>query len=477
MNITIDTKTKKAISIYILICILIVVFLIIRAIINFLNSGRIIVSTDNKGDNIILIDNQDSKIIKESVGEMNVSIKTGQYTVKAVSGINSVSKVVNIGKRQTIKYHVKFDKLLSYKPIVRTTATDIISDDNSLLYVDSYIGGVYKINSNNQTNLIPGSKNIISVQWVNTNYGIGIASNQKLFVINNNRATPLYHDFNNKINSYSVTPGKYIYIVAGKDVFIGHNGGDLRKIFTSQNTGSIISGSNNAVAVINIADNAKHEASANISLISSNGNLISTKSVRVAENESDINYYAWSPDGSKFLVLGGGNWSIFDNKLNITEVIPHNGVRYGISSVTWADNDTILFSENNIIWSYSLSDGLSNILSIQPYFLLIKSLYQKSNNTIYVSASYSDGIAGGMINEITDNNIDQRVYLLNSLGKSYISDCGELYYNSFKGVSFNILSKTTLPNKTTCLNNVKKYLKNQGIDDINGINFSFTVKK
>ncbi|HEY4964263.1 MAG TPA: hypothetical protein VIH90_06215 [Candidatus Saccharimonadales bacterium] len=382
MNIK-EKLTIKKLIIGVIIFIVFIVFL--QWLLIFLHSGTVEIYTNNSKNSIELTPVVDkvgsgaSTSIIHATGKLTAKVSTGQYQA-TVSGNNKfATQLINVSFGKTSKYTINLNSPLSSEPVISVNSQNIAASSSRLVYLNLSANNINAIDSTNNLSVISPSHFFETVKWETVDYGVGQDNNQQLYQINNdtgNITSLPFHAKGPEVN-YDVANNKQLYVSSGPDVYVKQNNG-YKKIFTAPTANLTLGASTDKVAVAyKTSSNATNQNGTELSVINISGKAVKTQA------EDSISHLIWSPNNQLLASLGESSVVVYTQSLGSIVTIPTN---YPVGNLSWVNNNTFVYSENNNIWSFNLTTKRADVIANASVGNTISSLYVSDNKDyIYYS--------------------------------------------------------------------------------------------
>lgn len=344
-------------NILITITVLVALIVLIVVAINYLTTGELVVKTSGTNTliNVRGINNTPQNP-QQATGSMDVRLAPGTYSVTATNDNASVQQVVTIValKQQAIT----LQPVIAATPefVMGRTANSLFVDSLGMVFIDSDSGILYRVDAQNNEQLLDASHNFKSVSWQNSTHGVGIDGNNNLFDINGTTIVPLA----GPNSSVQYTDAKLsrdgtLFITDGSHLYMKTPGSIYKSIYTVDDTADILSisqtaGSKALVRQIESGTKSGDGDASKYVLVDQNGVISSsTKSA----------YQVTLSDDGKAIAFSGDTTQIFDNHFNFTKSIPSAN----INSPVWLNGTTLLYGTAGKLWSYNSSSGIAQQLA------------------------------------------------------------------------------------------------------------------
>jgi len=356
---------------------------------SYLEYGQLDITTNSRLNTVVLtrpIDtkNSGSKAFSEQAhGSLSARLKTGSYLVSVQVGSNSSAQSITVRGHSTEHITINLVNAGGVEPVIYDYAQDVVADSSHLIYLASDDDSLNEINTQNQSTQIDDSYLFQTIHWANTSFGIGQEANGKLFVIQNGSVSPLNSPVSNQSNPslvYAVAPNRNIYIGAGSSVYSGTATGGFKKIYTHRETGGFLSAGLNKVTLINTGYSG---SPASLVTIDGSGKQLD------AQQSTFINAWSsWSLHDKYIVVSGASTGEILNASLKQVATIPQGN----FTNPVWLNDNTLFYSINDQLWSYSVQTQRSQIIANMPNGEQIQELTVSTDGAyIYLVTSDSDG--------------------------------------------------------------------------------------
>lgn len=440
---------------------------------SFLTTASVEIVTNDQNNTIII--RQTSPQQKEidmgnKTGNVKKRLATGTYTATVKNGYNSAQQIftLSIGdfKKITINVDKHVDKASVLEPISDLGAYSIVADKNSVKFLNRNVNPakLYSIDNSNTVKNINPNYNFDIVSWADTSFGVGHMGYQ-LYTIKNDVvesvSTPVSA---NTIKTFSVAKNQDVYISDGRAIYRGVKAKDFNKIYTAPEKTNVelFKASDNAVAFSEKADNSNREG--NLAVINKSG---VKHSVDGGAYES-----AWSKNG-KYIVTSGDSSTIFNDKLEKVVNLPIGNV----SGLTWIDDNTLIYSQANLVWKFSVDTRSSEVIAMTNNGVgTISEITSSADDaSLYISVQNPD-ITNGYTFYLARYKLNskpildpllQKVSLI--LPNTPVDGCSIGYANLNK---LTITMSSVDRIQQLCIDSTKNYLKLYNVDS-NSLNFQF----
>lgn len=370
---------------YIVLAALVIIVIIVVAIIDhYLSTGTISVSAGGQQTTITIAsaDATQAKgkpVLKQAANRLSARLPAGQYIVGAQGHVATITKTVTLKARQSLKITLKLPGVSNPEPIASADAVDLSASDAQLFYINQTLPVLDSIDAQNDITAIGPNVALQSVKWATAGYGVGQDTAGNLYLVNNGSLAPLTLPATNPQIHYAISPGRQIYVAVGKDIYFDSGTGSFQKIYSADQAPAQLAATNDSVAVISPPKGGIQ--SPILTIVSSSGRVVAQGSVNGSQA-------VWSPDGREVAIVSfGGGIQIMDTSVKQVASLPSGG-----TGVVWLNDNTLLYSSGNGIWSYNLNSKNSSLVANLPPDNNINELALDTNkNYIYLTMQDASG--------------------------------------------------------------------------------------
>lgn len=352
-------------------------------------------------------------VVDTNSSQLDHTLQTGSYIVRATNNEGSVEKVVDIKPFRNEIVSLTIPK----KQLFNTVSNGALHSVHTMKSGYTY----YVITSGSSSQLWRESaevspervflygENVYSIVW-SGDYGLGIKHTNNvptLFVVHNGNISQIASPKIDNSASIAVDERREAWWVLSDSTLFSLNnrGGVLNSISSdiSSNESSLIAATKGYVATA-ISDSETLSQEISILSTTSGKKTSSIPSVATYGTDSGSDFF-WSPDGSKFLLVTNRSLSIYYN--NRAESVD-TAVPAGVTSAIWKDESTILYGAANNLWEYNISTRTSRLVSsLATYYSVIG--LERDNSQYLMSASYSSGNLLFRTSDTEDSDISARL--------------------------------------------------------------------
>ncbi len=348
----------------------IVLLILISWLINYLTTGRIVITSGNKYADVNISSIQKNTtgkgFSKHAKSSLSTRLKAGGYFVTVGNGTNGTTRYVKVKARSTTRINVSLLDTTGVEPVLYDSVQNIVADSSRLEYLSSDDSAIGQINTQNEESESGEEYGLRSIQWANTNYGVGQNSKGQLFVINSGQVSALHSPVSGKEDGsvvYSVAPNKKIYIGSGSSVYAGSQHGGFKKIYSNRPSGSFLLAGSGRVAVLS---SGYHNTGSTVTVINNDGSQLSKNF------DKPFNAWSsWSQNDKYLLITVGPLTEILDASLQVVATVPQSG---NIAYPAWLDDDTVFYSVGGQLWSFEVGGQKARLVANMPLNNSIKEI-------------------------------------------------------------------------------------------------------
>ena len=449
----------------IIISIVVVLLLGIIALVAYpyLTTAQLSITT-NSSDNTIAINritpNAQSIDTENATGSFSTRVPAGTYSIAVKNKYFASQQVVNVKAMETKNITINLNSIKDVEPVSSRSASYVVADNNSLAFIDRSNRSLYRIDSNNNEQLIDSTHGFSTAEWSDVTYGVGQDTNSNLYKINNNTVTPIVAPFSyDAKTTYYLAPNRDLYIANGKTLYISTAEGGFKQLYVSSQQISVITASNTNVLLGESNPEKKEGALVAVSRTGST-------------NKSTGEAYraAWSPSGKYLVTSSDVETQVVDAKLHKVISLPTTNV----NSPVWLDDHTLLYGVSDGVWKYDVQSGSATLLaSVGDVGQVSQITPSKDGAYIYISIQETNNTDGlsfqlsrlGLRGQVSSVAV-QKIKLLIP---NTISSCNLNYINFTKTT---ILVQGSLADKQTCLKSAQDYLWQYSVN-VSQLQFTF----
>lgn len=344
------TKPRQLI---IVLCVLLFILILGVWLHGYISEGTITIKTSSANE-VQLSGINSTTTVSKSSGNLNATVKSGQYVV-IVSNAGSTSKrIVQIKPRHHSTYTINLAPLILPEPVLPFGAYGVYADDTHLLYVSMQDNLLYSVNGNGAPVAVNSSIAFKSISWQSAAYGVGLATDNKtLYLIGNGAVAPIALPFQANTVYYSLPSAGPLVVSDGKTIYKQTPSGQFRKIFSTNNKITSLAAGKANIYIQTSQGPESDGDEATASIVNYSGATIATI------NNSSAYSYVWSPDGNKLAITNDGSTIVYDAHLSVIARVPDGNVL----GMTWLDDSTLLYGQGKNLFSYGLVNGSTTQLS------------------------------------------------------------------------------------------------------------------
>jgi hypothetical protein len=378
---------------------------------HFFTTGTLSVSSSSQNAEIVITKPGDSHFSEKGVNHLKLKLHTGTYLVSVQGASRGISQSVSLAAHHTISLSLDPPVVSGAEPVTDFAPYSVAASKTTLYYLDRNNRYLYRIDSENNVSLVNNSVAFASIKWLDSTRGVGSDKNGKLFSIIDGGVKELALPA--LAEGYDLAPDGTLYISHGLDVYKGPLGGNLSKFYLAKKDFNALFASVDGVTIADIpaADTAKPQKPYV---------LIIRKSGQTAPGKIALSgSVAWSPDAKHLVVAGNSAYKIYDANLKEVADLPNNLA----SNVLWLDNDNLVYSVNDQLWSYKFSAKRASLLANMPMGGTILNIAPDDSRS-YLYAMLTDAAGNMKMDRIglAGQRVNSQVYLLQSVMPEDLGD-------------------------------------------------------
>jgi|GEM_PF-3577840 len=398
---TMGKGAKVIIIIGIIIAAAIASAVIISAIITRQRTGVLEVKTSSKS---AVISIQPANKKQEAIGKGNTKLRLtpGDYQVTASENGAETEAPVTITKKQVTSVDLSINPLVTNTTVTANPAQNIYVDGAKTLYFLQTSGQIlytYPLGGASARPYLSGTINgLTQVYWVNPTEFFG-QSGTLWEHYKNGTTTVVGFKTPAKVNTLSANAaGQYSYVDANNNTVYTDANGNPAIIDQTKGTATMTSiSANGTVAVfaprVNFGDKTEPTR------LYRNGTT-----TQLPEKLTGVGNVRWSPDSSKFSYSTNNGMFVYDIASDtVSRFLAGNATNP--FSVSWLNNNQIIYGNNRAIWTYEVGkktirkvaafEGTLN--SIQPFVVA------PDGQTVYYGTSADSEKRGGKLYSLVPN--------------------------------------------------------------------------
>ncbi|MGH7192735.1 MAG: hypothetical protein ACREJM_04275 [Candidatus Saccharimonadales bacterium] len=344
----------------------------------YYHTGTVVITTNSPYNTIsfteIGANGQSTGKNYKAHGKLSVTLHTGKYAASVTGNSVATVQAIDLKPRQTLRYAINPINATGVEPVTYDNAQSIAATAHQLVYFgnssssDDSSDAPYTIDDQNNLKKIDSDYALQKVKWADASFGIGQDDKGRLYTIAGASVRPLKVPFlyGGKTVNFDVSADKRIYVSYGKDVYGGGQHGGFKKIYTSTSSRPVLAAGGGQVAV------ADDRYGANASNISESLLATINASGKTHKKSVEADRLAWSPDGKYLAAVNDANPTIYDAALHVITVIPTKST---VGQLTWLNGTTLLYSLNDQLWTYDLSQQKAQLLANMPLAASVTGLF------------------------------------------------------------------------------------------------------
>lgn len=389
---------------------------------NYLHTGKVIITTNNPNDTISLTlfsatnannsSNNGSKPYANR-GKLSVVARAGQYLAVVEGNSIATRQIVKVSAHKTLKYEIDPVNSTGVEPVAYITAQDTVEGGSQLIFLNTSSHTLYKIDDQNNLSTL-ATKQLQNIKWADSSFGVGQDSNGHLYLVEAGQVSPLNVPFtyDNRAVDFDISADKEIYVSHGSAVYLGSQAGSFKKIYTATSSEPELAAGKNDVAVADAPSDVGDNVKPLLAIVAQSG--------RIIKETIEAHRLAWSPNG-QYLLDEESLGNIYSSSLKKVATLPASFI---IGSASWLDDSNLVYSNNDQLWIYNLTDQKAQILANMPLANYITGLSIAADKS-YIYLTTIDASGDGAIRRVGLKNqmIPKFIYELQSILPLSVNQC------------------------------------------------------
>jgi len=417
---------------------------------HYLNTGSLIVKTNDNSSSIEITGVGTSQVVSQSKGELQTNLPIGKYTATVSSRSSTSKRMVEVKPHSSSTYTLDLQKSISPDYVLPFGASSLVAGKSIMFYVNISNQLLYKVDGSGVPSIVDQTDAFDSIQWQNEHYGVGLSQDDKtLYTINDGVVSAISLPFSSKRLYYDLSPSGLLVVSDGNAIYTKSAGGQFNKLSDPSSRVTSLSVGDGGV-LVGLGSNSDGEDKQISKYI-----MVDFSGKTKASASFLGNNYKWSPNGRMVAVTTDGNAVIYDANLKEVAQIANNGS----STIVWQDNNNLLYGLNGQLYNYSIKDAVSTQLSMVPVGSSISGVYPSlDGSSVYLLTTQNDNANSSStmrvgITAITKNT-PSYYQTLGIFFPSYTDQCSFSYTNFLRPV----ILITAWTDTNTCINSAKAEL-------------------
>lgn len=350
------------------------------------------VTTDAK-DATIKISQNGKTIKEEKSNSLFTSVKPGRYTVEVKNSSSATAKFTDQKNGAFVSIDLDEVKVKDVGSIASRASFNLSISDTRLSYESDSSQGFYTVTDKDNLVAQPELR-FEAIDWLNPDFGATIVTNilsegmrqPELGIVSGGNFTKLSQPENaSKIMSdVGVSDDKDILAVSNSVVYRkAASEDDFKQFYEGEGIIDILSARHNLVMFEQNSEEGEVLKGRLIS-VDRDGKEAGSIEAQFAIDPSNSPKASQSPDQQKIAVLMAGHITIYNQSLKKPVSLPQPD---RVSSIAWKDDETLIFTSSNTIWSYSTKDSVARALAFDDQGRNIVSLAISENGKDIVFSS------------------------------------------------------------------------------------------
>ncbi len=403
------------------------VFIAVKIIVQYLNSGSLIVKTNGDGNVTIVVKDSDGKeVVNSQANEVSKQLYKGEYVIEAFTSDGSKSRAsATVVARKNTEQYLGIVGTLSPLLASRVPAYEINEAEGGayFLQANSRLIKKYDEKSLSQPVIKTDLQRVSKIDLDKNGKGYVMVSDNLIYSVNNNKTTNIRDTLLSNVKNlgtprdidYNPDSGE-LFVSAGQDVYRVAKGGTKAEHISTAPwlITKIAYNGNGRLMLSQYPEEYDSEDEDDDNPISDyySVSLLDTQAKQLSEIDKQLIVRSadWSPSGRYLAYNVGSSLRIYDSSNNsyLDDIFLDNKI---LSSANWCTDDKLIFSDGSGVWSSAINkERYSALLAKLPD---ISALSCNSQESIY-AGTYKQPRSGGL-------------YRLSGLDRSYKDLVNNLY--------------------------------------------------
>jgi len=330
-------------------------------LVSYLTQGKLVVTTTTPHSTISLTSLTGTSVSSQGHTKLSVTLSSGQYVATVTGESMTSSQVVTVKAHHTAAYQLNPISTTGIEPVMYSATSNFVAGNSQLLFLNDS-SKLSRIDANNNITVLDQNDSFRTINWANASFGVGENNSGHLFAITNGVVAPLnFHNYDSDDQPLvSVSPTKQVYVAVGGNLYLGGPSGNFKKIFSSNGDATILNAGKSAVAFVVSPDRDNGNAASGpgaqfFSIVQDSG-----KSVQ--QTNTGTFDAAISPDDTYLAIGTAQGGEILNASLKQIAAIPHPNFSHPV----WLNNNTLLYSVADQLWTYNVLAQKSQVLAATP---------------------------------------------------------------------------------------------------------------
>lgn len=252
--------------------------------------------------------------------------------------------------------------------------------------------------------------------------------------------------------AFDVSSDGTFYLLQDGEFYSSKGDGNYTSVGNTDKEASVLSVSTSTAAFL--YRNAEEQCE--IQFLNLSNKSIKKLPVECVQDPSYTYSATWSPDATQLALTTGTALKIFDKNLSTKTIVPD----YAASHPVWLNNDTLVYTSKNSVWSYTLSTNISSVIAATPDYVTVQSLRKSDDSdTLYFTGSADNLLTLYRIQKSGDSLGDIQKLSESNMQTLSLS-CRIRYINFTKA---QVIVQTSDSTRAACTDETKNYLSSIGV--------------
>ncbi|MBC7764538.1 hypothetical protein H7Y29_02395 [Microbacteriaceae bacterium] len=387
-------------------------------------------------------------------------VKTGAYIVTVKDGPKQTKTAVNVSLFKVSEVTLTPPEVGFSEAVTNISTPSFAVSSSSLSLLDSTEDELASVNSNNSYTHSDNTISYESAVWQKAGEGYAVGrrsdTNDRVLVkITGNKPQPITTPKPITAGTYlafDVTASGDFYLLQDGELFSSKGDGNYQSKGNTNKEASILSVNNDRVAFLY----RNSEEQCDIQFLKLSDKSMTKRAVECIQNPSYTYSASWTADDKKLALTTGISLEILDANLSTKTTVPDRAAAHPV----WLNNDTLIYTSENNVWSYNTSTNTSSVVATTPKYVSVQSLKKSDDaETLYFTGSADNLLTLYRIQK-QGNSLSDTQKIGESNMQTLSKLCHVRYVNFTK---IQLVLQTAESTRAECTNDAKNYLSTIGV--------------